>query len=223
MTVRIEKIDATNPDPLILEQAAKPIAKGEVLVCPTDTGYAFSVNALDSKAVARVFSLKGRAYSNPMHVAVSSIEEARKYAHINEAAWHLARRFLPGALTLVLPKKETIPDILVARRDTIGIRIPDNKVILGLTEMTAKPLTTTSANISGKPTPYSAEEVVEGMGEAIDNVALIFDQGPLAGRELSTVVDLSVSPPQLIRHGRVSWLDIRKALKALRSFDEYFT
>jgi L-threonylcarbamoyladenylate synthase len=223
MTVRIEKVDATNPDSLILGQAAKLIAKGEVLVCPTDTGYAFSVNALDNKAVAKVFNLKGRTYSNPMHVAVSSIEEARKYAHINEAARHLARHFLPGALTLVLPKRETIPDILVAGRDTIGIRIPDNRVILSLAEMTAQPLTTTSANISGQPTPYTAEEVVKQMGEAIDNVALILDQGPLAVRELSTVVDLSVSPPQLIRHGRVSWLDIREELKGFRGFDEYDT
>ena len=215
MTVRIEKIDAVNPDSLILRQAAKLIAKGEVLVCPTDTGYAFSVNALDSKAVAKVFNLKGRVYSNPMHVAVSSIEEAGKYAHINEAARHLARHFLPGALTLVLPKQEIIPAMLVAGRDTIGIRIPDNRVILSLAEMTARPLTATSANISGKPTPYSAEEVVEQLGETTESIALILDQGPLAVHELSTVVDLTASPPQLIRHGRVSWLEIREFLKSL--------
>ena len=217
MTVRIETIDAYNPDFRILEQAARLITKGEVLVCPTDTGYAFSANGLDPKAVARVFNLKGRSYSNPIHVAVSSIEEAGKYAHINDAARHLASRFLPGALTLVLPKKETIPAMLVAGRDTIGIRIPDNRVILSLAEMTALPLTTTSANISGQPAPYTAEAVVEQLGEAIDNIALILDQGLLATRELSTIVDLTVSPPQLIRQGRVSWLEIREVLKLLRS------
>lgn len=217
MTVRIETIDAYNPDFRILEQAARLIARGEVLVCPTDTGYAFSANGLDPKAVARVFNLKGRSYSNPIHVAVSSIEEAGKYAHINEAARHLASRFLPGALTLVLPKKETIPAMLVAGRDTIGIRVPDNRAILSLAEMTALPLTTTSANISGQPAPYTTEEVVEQLGEAIDNIALILDQGLLATRELSTIVDLTVSPPQLIRQGRVSWLEIREVLKLLRS------
>ncbi len=217
MTVRIETIDAYNPDFRILEQAARLITKGEVLVCPTDTGYAFSANGLDPKAVARVFNLKGRSYSNPIHVAVSSIEEAGKYAHINDAARHLASRFLPGALTLVLPKKETIPAMLVAGRDTIGIRIPDNRVILSLAEMTALPLTTTSANISGQPAPYTTEVVVEQLGEAIDNIALILDQGLLATRELSTIVDLTVSPPQLIRQGRVSWLEIREVLKLLRS------
>lgn len=215
MNIRIEKIDAASPDSRILRQAARLIIKGALLVCPTDTGYALSANALDTRAVARVFNLKGRSYSNPIHIAVSSIEEAEKYACINEAARHLASHFLPGALTLVLTKRETIPAILVAGRDTIGIRIPDNRVILNLAEMAARPLTATSANISGQPTPYTAEEVVAQLGETIQSVALILDQGPLATRELSTIVDLSVSPPQLIRQGRVSWLDIREVLKGL--------
>ena len=219
MNVRIEKIDAASPDSQILDKAAKLIAKGEVLVCPTDTGYAFSANALDTRAVARVFNMKGRSFSNPIHVAVSSIEEAEKYAQVNEAARYLASRFLPGALTLVLPKRETIPAMLVAGRDTIGIRIPDNRVILSLAELAACPLTTTSANISGQPAPYAAEEVIEQLGESISGVALILDQGSLARRELSTIVDLTVSPPQLIRQGRVSWLEIREVLKRLQSSD----
>jgi len=215
--VKIETIDAAKPDSQILREAANLIAKGEVLVCPTDTGYAFSANALDIRAVAKVFSMKGRSYSNPIHVAVSSIEEAAKYARINEAARHLAAHFLPGALTIVLTKRETIPAMLVAGRDTIGIRIPDNKIILGLAEMTVRALTATSANISGQPTPYTVAEVAEQLGEDIKNVALILDQGPLARRELSTIVDLTVSPPQLIRQGRVSWLEIREVLKRLQS------
>ena len=217
MDVRIEKINAWQPDPGIVREAANLIAKGGVVVCPTDTGYAFSANALDIRAVARVFELKGRSYSNPIHVAVHSIEEAEKYAHVNEAARYLAGRYLPGALTLILPRREIIPALLVAGRDTIGIRIPDNRAILSLAELTARPLTTTSANISGKPTPYTSEEVLEQLGDFVKNVALILDQGRLAVRELSTIVDLTVSPPQLIRQGRVSWLEIREELKRLQS------
>jgi L-threonylcarbamoyladenylate synthase len=167
VNVRVEKIDVSGPDDRMLERAARLIIKGEVLVCPTDTGYAFSVNALNTRAVARVFNLKGRSYSNPIHVAVSSIEEAAKYAHVNKAARHLARHFLPGALTLVLPKKEIIPAMLVAGQDTIGIRIPDNKVILSLAEMVGRPLTTTSANISGQLTPYAVGEGLAHLGEGI--------------------------------------------------------
>jgi L-threonylcarbamoyladenylate synthase len=215
--VKIEKVDAANPDVKIIEHAAKLILKGEVIVCPTDTGYAFSVNALDSRAITRVFQLKGRAFSNPIHIAVGSIEEADNYAQLNAAACYLASHYLPGALTLVLKKKETVPSLLVAGLNTVGIRIPDNKVMLQLVAKVGKPLTTTSANISGKPTPYAVDEIVAQLGDSIRNIALILDQGPLARRDLSTIIDLSVSPPQLIRQGRLSWMDIREVLKRLQN------
>jgi L-threonylcarbamoyladenylate synthase len=213
--VKIEKVDAASPDVKIIERAARLINRGEVVVCPTDTGYAFSVNALDSRAVAKVFHLKGRSYSNPIHIAVGAIEEAESYAHVNEAARYLAGHYLPGALTLVLKKKETVPSLLVAGLNTVGIRIPDNKIILQLVARVGKPLTTTSANISGKPTPYTIDEIVAQFGDSIQNVAMILDQGPLARRDLSTIIDLTVSPPQLIRQGRVSWLEIREVLNRL--------
>ena len=216
MAVKIEAVDAANPDIQILRRAAQLISQGEVLVCPTDTGYAFSANALDLEAVVKVFNLKGRLYSNPIHVAVSSIEEARKYAYLDESAERLAGSFLPGALTLVLHKKEIIPSLLVGGRDTIGIRIPDNRVILNLAGMTKLPLTATSANISGKPTPYSVKEVSDQLGEDIENVALVLDQGPLHSPELSTIIDLTVYPPQLLRQGRISWEEVWKALQSIQ-------
>ena len=215
MAAKIEAVNANKPSARILKRAARLITRGEVIVCPTDTGYALAANALDARAVVKVFNLKGRSYSNPIHVAVDSIGAAGKYAYLNRAALHLARHFLPGALTMVLPKREIIPSLLVAGRDTIGIRIPDNKVILELAALTALPLTATSANISGQPTPYSVKEVIEQLGEVVKGVALIIDQGPLPIRELSTIVDLTVSPPQLIRQGRVSWLELRQVLQSL--------
>ena len=220
MKTKIKKIDAANPDNKILEHAANLIMKGEVIVCPTDTGYAFSANALDARAVAKVFHLKGRSYSNPIHIAVNSITEAEKYAHISEAARYLAAHYLPGALTLVLPKKDVVPVVLVAGLDSVGIRIPDNQVILHLAEITGKPLTATSANISGRPGTYSVEEVTAQLGENLQLVAMVLDQGPLKIREVSTIVDLSSGPPQLIRQGRISWLDVREALKMLEKSDE---
>jgi len=128
----LEVIEPGNPDMAVLNHAAALIKKGEVLVCPTDTGYAFSANGASTKAVAKVFQLKGRSFSNPVHVAVAKIADAEKYAFVDEAARLLARRFLPGALTLVMKRKQTIPSLLVGGLDTIGIRIPDNKTILAL-------------------------------------------------------------------------------------------
>jgi L-threonylcarbamoyladenylate synthase len=212
MKTKIEKIDPFNPDAKVLDRAARLINKGEVLVCPTDTGYAFSADALDPRAVAKVFHLKGRAYSNPIHIAVNAIAEAEKYTYLTDIARYLASRYLPGALTLVLKKKEIVPPMLVAGLDTVGIRIPDNKIILFLTEMTGRPLTATSANISGRPGTYSVDEVTAQLGDDLTQVAMVLDQGALKTRELSTIVDLSVSPPQLIRQGRISWLEIHEAL-----------
>jgi L-threonylcarbamoyladenylate synthase len=212
MKEKIIKVDAFHPDAAVIQRAAALINKGEVVVCPTDTGYAFCVNALNTRAIPRLFALKGRSFDNPIHVAVHSLDAAEEYAHFNEAARYLADHYLPGALTIVLPKKEIVPAMLVAGRDTVGIRIPDNNVILRLAELAGKPLTTTSANISRQPTPYSVDEIAAQMGDNLARLALVLDQGPIKSRDLSTIVDLSVEPAQLIRQGRISWLEIREVL-----------
>ena len=217
MREKIVTINPFSPDAELINRAAALINKGEVIVCPTDTGYALAADALNTKAIARVFDLKGRSFTNPIHVAVNTIEAAEKYAHINDIALYLAAHFLPGALTIVLPKKEVIPSMLVAGLDTVGIRIPDNNVILNLAGKADKPITTTSANISGQPTPYSIEEITAQMGGDIRKIALILDQGAIKIHELSTIIDVSVSPPQLIRQGRVSWLEIHEVLNRFKS------
>ena len=134
---------------------------------------------------------------------------------VDGEAEQLVQHFLPGALTLVLPKKDVVPSLLVAGGDTVGIRIPDNKVMLALVTLTDLPITATSANASGQPTPYSASEVVSLLGESAEQVALILDQGVIPSHGLTTIVDLTVSPPQLLRQGLVSWLEIRQVLRAL--------
>jgi len=218
MRVEIEEIKPKKPSVRVLRRAARLIRKGAVVVCPTDTGYALAANALDAKAIVRVFNLKGRAYSNPIHMAVNSLEMAGRYAHISPEAEQLAHHFLPGALTLVLPKKDVVPSLLVAGRDTVGIRIPDNRAILELAAIADLPITATSANVSGQPTPYSVSELVRLLGEAGAQVALILDQGLIPSRGLSTIVDLTVSPPQLLRQGLVSWLEIRQVLRGLQDY-----
>jgi L-threonylcarbamoyladenylate synthase len=215
VTSKIAKIDPAAPDEDVLRQAVRLIKRGEVIICPTDTGYALTANALDTRAVARIFHLKGRSYANPIHIAVGSIKAAEQYAQVTRAARYLAGHYLPGALTLVLKKRDIVPSMLVAGLDTVGIRVPDNAAMLRLAELTGLPLTTTSANISGRPPTYSVAEVSAQLGDSIAEVALTIDQGPLRVRELSTIVDLTVSPPQLIRQGRISWLELREVLQRL--------
>jgi len=96
--------------------------------------------------------------------------------------------------------------------DTVGIRVPDNRVILGLAEISGRPLTATSANISGKPAPYEISEITAQMGSMIDSVPLLLDQGGISPREVSTIVDLTQSPPRLLRKGRIPWQEIEDVL-----------
>jgi len=219
MASKIAKIDPAAPDEEMLRQAARLVKRGEIVICPTDTGYALTANALDTRAITKVYRLKGRPYANPIHVAVGSIDAAEKYAHVTAAARYLAGHYLPGALTLVLKKRETVPSMLVAGLETIGIRVPDNAVILRLAELTGLPLTTTSANISGRLPTYTAAEVIAQFGQDIGGAAMMIDQGPLGVRELSTIIDLTASPPQLIRQGRISWLELREFLQRLPDGD----
>lgn len=212
MKTVIARIDAANPDNAILERAAGEIKRGRIIVCPTDTGYAFAASAVDTRAIAMVFQLKGRSFSNPIHIAVGSLDEAEKYAEVSQAARILAERYLPGGLTLVLPRKKIVPSILLGGRQTVGIRIPDCLVMLRLIGLVGLPLTATSANISGQATPFSVAEIVAQYGENIPGVPLVLDQGQIPGREVSTIVDLTVQPPQLIRQGRISWPDICQTL-----------
>jgi len=217
MTTAIRVLGADNPSTQTLKEAASLILKGEVLVCPTDTGYALAANALDITAIQKVFALKRRSFDNPIHVAVSVIDEAEKYAYVNAVARVLAREFLPGALTLVLPRREIVPSLLTGGRDTIGIRIPNNQIILRLAHMVERPLTATSANISGRATPYAIEEVLDQLGDSVQQIALILDQGALTPIGLSTIVDLSIKPPQILRQGRISEQEILRMLHSAQS------
>jgi len=215
VTAIVRFVKGQNPDIKALDEAASLILKGEVLVCPTDTGYAFATNALDIVAIQKVFALKKRPLDNPIHMAVSRINDAENYAYVDEITKILAQEFLPGALTLVLPRREVVPSLLTGGRDTIGIRIPDNKTILALSGMTGRPLTTTSANISGRPTPYTIKEIMDQLGDSISQVALILDQGSIPSVGTSTVLDLTVKPPQILRQGLISESEIFKILRSM--------
>lgn len=209
---RVERIDPDHPDPHLLRLAADLILNDEVVVCPTDTGYAFGANALSEFAIERVFALKGRSLDNPIHIAVGSIEEASRYAIVPDMAAYLMRRFLPGGLTLVLLRKDVVPARLVGGRNSVGIRIPDNRVILGLVSLSGVPVTTTSANLSGRPTPYDVAEVSRQEGKEIE---LVLDQGPLPAHGVSTIIDLSSGSLRLLRPGVIG---IEKIKVALESF-----
>ena len=141
-----------------MKKLAEAIREGAVIAYPTDTCFGFGANALDEKAIEKVYKIKGRDFKKPLSIIVSSLSMAKKFAKINERKKTYFKKYLPGAYTLIFEKKN-LPEILTGGKETIGIRIPDFLFTRLLAKELKIPFTTTSANISGKPPFYSGKEI----------------------------------------------------------------
>lgn len=186
--------------------AVKIIKKGGLVIYPTDTLYGIGCNATNEKAVKSVFTVKKRSLSNPLSIAVSGTEMMGQYCEISKAAEKLADVFLPGALTMVLMKKN-LPEALTGGAPKVGIRIPDSDITLKLIELLGAPITATSANISGNPPPISAEEAISQIPEA----DIVLNAGTCKGGVPSTVIDLC-GKPKILRQGAIKRFELKKVI-----------
>jgi len=168
-----------------VDEAARAIRNGELVVYPTETVYGLGANALDAAAVERVFEAKGRDRDKPVSLAVPDVEAAREYTNPSDRELAFMREFLPGPVTVVVERRDVVPDALVAGRDRVGVRIPDHDLALELLAETG-PLTATSANISGNPSARSVDDL-----DAIrERAAIVLDAGETDGGTGSTVVNV---------------------------------
>ena len=197
----VVRVDPENPDPLIVSRVAEKAARGALVVYPTDTVYGLGTNPLLEDAVKRVYEAKKRPPTRPLPVLVSSVEAAEALVELNAAARLLAERLWPGPLTLVLPARPGVPGLLHAGTGRLGVRMPDHRVALLLIEKAGGSLVGTSANLHGAPSPRTAWEAVEQLDGSVDYV---IDAGPAPGGVPSTVLDLTVEPPRIIRQGPVT-------------------
>jgi L-threonylcarbamoyladenylate synthase len=199
---RLRFIDPNDPDSLVLQDAAGCLREHGLVAFPTETFYGLGANAMDRESVRRVFEVKGRSESKPLLVLVDSVTMAESLAsEVSNAARGLMNRYWPGPLTLVFRAVPGIPSELTAGTGTIGIRMPGHRVALELVRVFGLPITAPSANPSGEPPPTTAQAVLEKLTGSVD---LILDGGPTAGGLPSTVLDVSVSPPRLLRQGAVT-------------------
>lgn len=193
-----------------LRRAADIISSGGLVAIPTETVYGLGASALIDEAVARIFQVKGRPQDNPLIIHVHGAEALDKWcSEVPQAAYELAERFWPGPLTMVLKKKPCVPERVTAGMDTVGVRCPDHPATLKIIELAGVPIAAPSANISGKPSPTTAGHVrhdIDGMVEAI------VDGGDCRVGLESTIIDLSVEPPRLLRPGGVSLEQLREVL-----------
>lgn len=200
--MRILRVDADAPDRDTLRDAANLLRSGGLVAFPTETVYGLGANALDARAVRRVYEAKGRPALNPLIVHVSSIEMARGLAaEWPDLADRLARHFWPGPLTLVVRKDERIPREVSGGGSTVGLRMPAHPVALALIEAAGVPVAAPSANRSNEVSPTTAQHVERGLG---DRVELIVDGGATSVGIESTVVDVTGPEPRVLRPGMIT-------------------
>jgi len=199
MTLKVLRVDPRKPNFSLLREAVEALLKDDLVIYPTDTVYGLGANPLSVKAVEKVFKAKRRG-RKPLPILVSDIEVVERAAIINPLAESLMKRFWPGALTIVLPKKPLIPDIVTVGKSTIALRMPDSIIARYLAREIGGFIVGTSANLSGAPPPTTAEEAIEYLAP---HVRVVIDSGPARHGVPSTIIDLSQEKPKILREGAI--------------------
>ncbi len=199
--------------PRTMESATRILRDGGVVAFPTDTVYGLGAHALLEPAVARIFRVKGRPAHLPLPLLLADISEMSSVAEgVPPLAWRLAARFWPGGLTLVLPRASRVPALVSGGASSIAVRVPAHPVPRALVRSLGAPIIGTSANLSTHPSPVTARQVEEQLGDAVD---LIIDGGPCPGGVESTVLDLTGADPVILREGAVSRRELELVLSDL--------
>ena len=185
-----------------IEKAAELLRAGKLVGIPTETVYGLGANGLDPDAVARIFAAKGRPQDNPLILHIPSADHLARYCRdIPDSAYALAGAYWPGPLTMILPRREVVPDVVTAGLDTVGMRCPSHPVCRAILEAADIPVAAPSGNTSGRPSPTTAAHMWEDMDGKID---AIVDGGPCTVGVESTIIDLTCTPPRLLRPGGVT-------------------
>jgi len=194
-----------------LARAADVLKNGGVVAFPTDTVYGLGARADNPAAVRRIFEIKERPLGQALPLLVSDAAQALSVAgDVSEVAQRLMVHFWPGALTLVMPCASWVPEVVTAGGSTIAVRVPAHLLTLHLIKAAGGPLIGTSANVHGRPSPVTAEEVWEQLGGRVD---LVVNGGHTPDGVESTIVDVTVDPPRILRQGMITSEDIKSIIE----------
>ena len=211
MKTIILSIDPIKPESSDIEKAAEMLKAGKIVAFPTDTVYGIGADIFNKDAVERIFAVKGRDSKKPLQVLIADINDLNLIVEKqSDTLHHLAEKFFPGALTIVVPAKENFPRWVTCGLDTVGVRMPANTIALEMIKAFGRPIAATSANTSGFPDPKNAQQVLEYLERKID---LLLDGGPTNDNIPSTVIDISVHPPIILRKGKLSAEELDQVLK----------
>ncbi len=196
------RINSQRPNESIIARASKLISSGEIVAFPTETVYGLGANALDPSAISKIYQMKGRPSDNPLIVHVADMKTLRRLVNeISPRDMRIIKKFWPGPVTLVLKKSKIVPKITTGGLGTIAVRMPRNKIALALIKRSGFPIAAPSANISGRPSPTNASHVKDDLD---GKVKLILDGGSTEIGIESTVIDMTLRTPVILRPGGIS-------------------
>ena len=192
------------------QKAADILHSGGLVAIPTETVYGLGADGLNPTAVAHIFEAKGRPQDNPLILHIPEADWLSRYCtDIPAAAWTLAERFWPGPMTMILPRRPMVPDVVTAGLDTVGMRCPQHPLCREIIRLADRPVAAPSGNTSGRPSPTTAQHMMEDMNGKID---AIVDGGPCSVGVESTIIDLTCEPPRLLRPGGITLEQLRSVL-----------
>ena len=192
-----------HPQPRYIAQIVQYLLDGGVIAYPTDTTYGIGCSIFNKKGIERIYKIKQRDRKKPFSFICPNLSEVSRYAKVSNTAFKILKRYLPGPYTFVMQATRDVPDLLLTRQQTVGIRIPDNRICLAMVQLLGNPIITTSANLSGEEPVGDPGLIDANFGDQLD---LIVDGGILR-TDVSSVVSLVSNPPEILRLGigDVSW------------------
>lgn len=197
-------VNSDNPQPRLIRQICDRLQQGGVIAYPTDTTYGIGCDIFNRKGVRTIYQIKQRDARKPFSFICADLADITRYAHVSNFAFKIMKRHLPGPFTFVLEASRIVPDNLVTRQKTVGVRIPGDAVALAIVRELGHPLVTTSANLSGEEPMHDPSEINESMGRMLD---VVVDGGIRLGNP-STVISLIDDRIEVLREGSgdISWI-----------------
>ena len=218
------EINAEHPEPRKIRKAVDALEQGEVIGYPTDTVYGLGCDISSKKAVDRLYQIKGMDRAHPLAFICPDLSEIARYAVVDNQVYRVLRHFLPGPYCFILEATKEVPRLLQTKRKTIGIRVPKHEVVCALVRELGRPIISTTAQRSGAEQPHIDAREID---DDFNGLGLVIDSGA-GGLVPTTIVDLTVSPPQVIREGAGpiedflddaprSLRDVQKSMKQLKA------
>lgn len=200
----IVEINSTHPQPRLISQVCDSLRRGGVIAYPTDTTYGLGCDIFSKQGIRNIYQIKHRDARKPFSFICTDLSDVTRYAHVSNFAFKILKRHLPGPYTFVMEATRIVPDSVVTRQKTVGIRIPDDPIALAIVRELGHPLVTTSANISGEEPLHDPREINQRMGKQLD---LVVDGGIRLGNP-STVISLIDDRVEVLREGSgdISWI-----------------